>query len=306
MNTPDISPIACYLMSLAPSGRRSMHSQLNQVAAILNEEDAEKVEWHKLEYQQLIFVRSKLQETSKSVNTINTTMAAIKGVVKTAFKMDLVSADHLAKIAQIGNVRGSARSSGMALSVNESRKLVQTAASIGGDKSARDSAILILMLTAGLRRSEVVSLTIGSVDLDKGSVAVLGKGGKLRHHDISGVALKQLKRWVQVRNEEDTTAPFFTKILKAGTTEEPITPNTVYRLVKKYGEAIGIEGLRPHDLRRSYISLLLEQGSDLNLVSQAAGHANVATTSRYDRRHVSAQTQAMRQLTDNIGRGLEL
>jgi len=306
MNTQEISPVSCYLMSLAPSGRRSMKSQLAQVAQILGQEDIEVVEWHNLEYQQLIFIRSKLQESCKSVNTINTTMAAIRGVVKTAFKMGKVSADHLSRVTQIGNVRGSAKSSGIALSLEESRKLIKRASSSDGEKGVRDCAILMLMLTAGLRRSEVASLNLGSFDLDKGRVSVYGKGGKLRHHNISGVTLKQLNKWAAMRDVTDDQAPFFTQILKSGRTEERVTPNTVYRLVKECGKAIGVEGLRPHDLRRSYISLLLEQGSDLSLVSQAAGHTNVTTTSRYDRRHVNAQTEAMRQLTDNLGRGLEL
>lgn len=306
MNPKDISPVNCYLMSLAPSGRRSMRSQLGQVAILLGNESIDEVEWHKLQYQQLIFIRSKLQEEGKAVNTINTTMAAIRGVVRTAFKMNQTSAEHLARISQIGNVRGTAKRGGTALSLEESRKLVKKASDTEGLKGVRDSALLMLMITTGLRRSEVVSLNHDSFNFDRHKVSVRGKGDKLRYHDISGVTLKMLKQWAGACSDVTGTSPFFTQVLKRGVTGRRITANSVYRIVKKYGEAIGIEGLRPHDLRRSYISLLLEQGSDLSLVSKAAGHANLETTSRYDRRHANAQTEAMRQLTDNLGRGLGL
>lgn len=306
MNTKDISAVNCYLMALAPSGRRSMKSQLNHVAQLLGEESIDDVEWHKLEYQQLIFIRSKLQEADKSVNTINTTLAAIRGVVRTAFKMELVSAEHMARICQLGSVRGTAKKGGMALSLEESRRIVKKAAETKGLKGLRDSALLMLMITTGLRRSEVVALNHESFDFDRYRVSVQGKGGKLRYHDVSGVTLKRLKQWALECSDSAGSSPFFTVVLKQGVSDKRITVNSIYRIVKGYGEAIGITGLRPHDLRRTYISLLLEQGSDLSLVSKAAGHANVMTTTRYDKRHVNAQTEAMRTLTDNLGRGLGL
>lgn len=306
MNAKEISAVNCYLMALAPSGRRSMKSQLTQVAQLLGKGSIDEIEWHKLEYQQLVFIRSKLQEKEKSVNTINTTMAAIRGVVRTAFKMELVTAEHLARICQLESVRGTAKKGGIALSLEESRKLVRKAAEAEGPKGVRDSAILMLMITTGLRRSEVVALNHDSFDFERLRLSIRGKGGKLRHHDISGVTLKRLKRWAAERSDVEPSAPFFTKVLKKGVSDKRITVNSVYRLVKKRGESIGIKGLRPHDLRRTYISLLLEQGSDLSLVSKAAGHVNVSTTAHYDKRHVNAQAEAMRTLTDSLGRGLGL
>lgn len=267
MNIQEISAVNCYLMALAPSGRRSMMSQLNQVALLLGEESLDAVEWHKLEYQQLVFIRSKLQEADKSVNTINTTLAAIRGVVRTAFKMELVSAEHMARICQLGSVRGTAKKGGIALSLEECRRIIKKAANNKGPIGVRDTALLMLMITTGLRRSEVVALNHDSFDFDRHRVSVRGKGGKLRYHDVSGVALKKLKQWAAERKETVEASPFFTAVFKRGVSDKRLTANSVYRIVKSYGESIGVKGLRPHDLRRTYISLLLEQGSDLSLVS---------------------------------------
>jgi integrase/recombinase XerD len=305
MNSKDISPVQCYLMTLAPSGQRSMKSQLTQVARLLGQNNIDDVQWHKLEYQELIFVRSRLKSLNKSTNTINTSMAALRGVVRCAFKMGLLNAEQMERICQLENVRGDDKKSGIALSLDESRRLVESAAAVRGPQGIRDSALLMLMVSTGLRRSEVASLNLDCFDFDRDQITIKGKGGKLRHIDISGVTLSLLIKW---RSEIVGKGghPFFTKVLKEGVTEKRITSNTVYRLVKNYGKSIGVRDLRPHDLRRTYISLLLEQGTDLSLVSRTVGHASVTTTTRYDKRHVSAQTRASRKLITSLGEGIAL
>jgi len=304
MNAKDITPVNCYLMALAPTGRRSMKSQLSQVAILLGKTTIDDIAWHQLEYQQLIYIRSQLQAAGKSVNTINTTLAALRGVTKTSFKMGLVTADYMARVSQIGNVRGSTKGSGTALSLDESRRLVKKAAAEPGPKGVRDSALLMLMLSVGLRRSEAVALNHGSFDFDRRRVSVMGKGGKVRHHDISGVTLKNLRQWADACQVNSEDSPFFTQVVKSGITSKRLTANSIYRIVRMYGESINMKGLRPHDLRRTYVSLLLEQGVDLNTVSQAIGHSSVNVTARYDRRSENFQTAAVRALSDNLGRGM--
>lgn len=303
MNAKNISSVECYLLSLAPTGRRSMRSQLKQVALLLGKHDVDEVTWHELEYQQLIYVRTQLLEADKSISTVNTTLAAIRGVLQTAFKMNLITADHLARISQIENVRGNVKNSGIALSLADARRLIKKVSGDTSVKGIRDSAILMLMLTSGLRRSEVVCLTHGSFDFDAYRVNILSKGRKLRHHDISGITLKTLKKWAALCEFTDVNAPFFTQVRGTACRKE-LSAHAIYRIVKHRGKSIGIDNLRPHDLRRTFVSLMLEQGADLSTVSKAVGHASVATTTRYDKRSGNAQISAMRKLTDNLGRRL--
>jgi integrase/recombinase XerD len=66
----------------------------------------------------------------------------------------------------------------------------------------------------------------------------------------------------------------------------------IYDLLKKRSEQAGIENCSPHDLRRTFVTRLLESGIDINTVRQLAGHTDIQTTARYDLRDVKAQKKS--------------
>jgi integrase len=71
-----------------------------------------------------------------------------------------------------------------------------------------------------------------------------------------------------------------------------LTSQAVYNMLSKRGEQAGIKNFSPHDLRRTFISHLLDKGTDIATVSKMAGHANIQTTARYDRRPEEAKRKA--------------
>ncbi len=71
-----------------------------------------------------------------------------------------------------------------------------------------------------------------------------------------------------------------------------MTPQAIYNMLLKRAQEAGIKNFSPHDLRRTFISHLLDAGADIATVSKMAGHANVQTTARYDRRPEAAKRKA--------------
>jgi len=77
----------------------------------------------------------------------------------------------------------------------------------------------------------------------------------------------------------------FVRILKGGEiTLLPITDKTVYNIVVRRYKECGLKSLTPHDLRRTFATVLLEQGEDLFIVQDLMDHASIETTKRYDKR----------------------
>ncbi len=88
-----------------------------------------------------------------------------------------------------------------------------------------------------------------------------------------------------------------THVNKAGVVHlKWVSPQLIYRVVDKGLVGAGIERLTPHDMRRSFISDLLDEGVDLATVARQVGHANVQTTARYDRRKERVLKEAAERL----------
>ena len=79
--------------------------------------------------------------------------------------------------------------------------------------------------------------------------------------------------------------PLFCRISKGGNIAVcGMTPGAVLLILRKRATQAGVADFSPHDVRRSFISELLDAGADIATVQQLAGHSNVQTTARYDRR----------------------
>jgi len=87
--------------------------------------------------------------------------------------------------------------------------------------------------------------------------------------------------------------PLFVPIHKGGELiNRRLTTQAIFNMLRKRGEDAGVSEFSPHDLRRSFISDLLDAGADISTVAKMAGHASVNTTARYDRRPEDAKRKA--------------
>jgi site-specific recombinase XerD len=169
------------------------------------------------------------------------------------------------------------------------------------DKSVcgiRDLAILALSYAAGLRRAEVASLDVDQLKTEEDFIALrlIGKGNKERLVYLNNGGRDFLTAYLTVRGSEDG-ALFFAgrkggKLIQG----QRITDQSIYGILKKRAGEAKVENVTPHDLRRTFVSNMLDLGVDLTTVSAMAGHANVQTTARYDRRNEIAKKDAARAL----------
>lgn len=137
----------------------------------------------------------------------------------------------------------------------------------------RDTAILELLFSTGLRVSELCSLSVDT-DLEQREVSVRGKGNKVRVVFITDDALEAVKKY------KDKTFSSNKTILKDKMF--PVTPRTVERIVKKYAILAGIsKKITPHVLRHSFATNLLKNGADIRSVQAMLGHSNISTTQIY-------------------------
>jgi len=150
----------------------------------------------------------------------------------------------------------------------------------------RDRAILEVMYGSGLRVGEVASLSLASVDLERGRVLVMGKGSKEREVPMSEHAVVAVARYLQAGRPFLATSGVASDALFLNLRGRPIGPRDVRAMVEQYGARI-LAGRRvtPHTLRHSFATHLLEGGADIRAVQELLGHATVATTQRYT--HVS-------------------
>ncbi len=175
------------------------------------------------------------------------------------------------------------------LTVEEAEELVEAPLCVedNNDNATRDRAILELLYSSGIRVSELVALKLRDLDLEKGYVRVLGKGGKERLLPVGRFAIEALRTYIKMKREtEGADAPLF-----VGRAGRPISRKTVERVVKKYARLSGINKMpSPHTLRHSFATHLLEGGADLRSIQEMLGHASLSTTQRYTKvtlRHLS-------------------
>jgi len=148
----------------------------------------------------------------------------------------------------------------------------------------RDQAIIELFLQTGMRLSELARLRVSDVSLPArvgkekdgaGSVLVMGKGAKERTITVNWKASKAVKSYLATRPEITTEALFISKF------GESMGPRAIQDVVKKYLREAGIENASVHTLRHTFGTHQVKKGTNLRVVQEAMGHADLKTTSVY-------------------------
>ena len=253
--------------------------------------------WEKLRYEHVQAIQTKLAEEGLAPATVNKAMAAIRGTLKAAWRLDLMTGEEYSKAHDVRLVSGSRLPAGC-LSPEEIVFLFSSTQKDTTPCGARDVAILALGYAAGLRRAEIASLDFDQITEEGEYIAVkvIGKGNKQRVVYLNNGGLAAVRNYLKVRGEEPG-ALFYAgrkggKLIQG----QRMTDQGVYGVILRRAKAAGIENVSPHDLRRTFVSNLLELGVDLVSTSQLCGHSNVQTTAKYDRRTEETKKRASKVL----------
>lgn len=148
-------------------------------------------------------------------------------------------------------------------------------------RGLRDRAMISLAYAAGLRVSELVSLSLAEVDFQRGVAEAFGKGSKRRLVPLGEVALTHLVEYLNARKAQDKRqAP--SRLLFPSRNGKPLTRAAFWKIVGRYARSVGLrEHVHPHRLRHSFATHLLSGGADLRSVQRLLGHENIATTEVY-------------------------
>jgi integrase/recombinase XerD len=293
------NPVLRYLNHLAPGSRRTQRVALDRIAALLSRDEVTAVDlpWHGLDQHQTESIRSALA-LRYAPTTANRMLAALRGVLKEAWQLGLMDADTYHRAASVDNVPWFTAPRGRVVSREEIEALFAACDRDGTPAGTRDAALLTVLYAGGLRRSEVVALDVRDYDLSTGALTVRSTTDSRERtiYATAGAALA-LERWITVRGTDP--GPLFVPInrgQKILLREQRMADQSVHRMLQKRGEQAGVRAFSSQDLRRSFISGLLDEGVDIATVQRLAGHCSVLTTQRYDRRNEASRRGIARML----------
>lgn len=225
--------------------------------------------------------RSELQAKGLAPSSINVRLSAIRRLALEAADNHMMPPDIAAGIGRAKGARRGGVRLGHWLTAAQAESLLSLP-DLGVAKGIRDYAILALLLTAGLRRSELALLSWQQMQQREGRWLIVnlnGKHGRIRSVPIPFWVYAAIAHWGALAGIVDGLV--FRAVNRHGSVlPHGISPQSVFEIVKTYARKLGLE-IAPHDLRRSFARLAHQGQSPLEQIQLSLGHASLITTELY-------------------------
>ena len=236
------------------------------------------VELLQVSRQQLIAYLVRLKQEGRAASTVARKLASIK-----AFYRFLTAERYIRRNpAEVLEAASRGLHLPKVLSVQEVERLLDEP-NLGTLDGYRDKTMLELLYATGMRVSELVNVPVKNVDMKMQYVIVMGKGSKERMLPLGRTALHYLEHYLSVvrpqllHGKPDAAAELFVTGWGG-----PMTRERFYEIIVAYGKSAGIsKRVTPHMLRHSFATHLLNNGTDLRIVQELLGHADISTTQIY-------------------------
>lgn len=229
-----------------------------------------------------------LVEQNNSNRTVNRKIASLKSFYKFLLKTQQIKISPLIKHKALKEVKK--------VQVPFSEKEMQEAIyfSEEGDdfETHRNKLIIELLYVTGMRRAELINITLNDIDFANNTIKVLGKRNKERYVPILPSLVKSIKSYLCKREllQVQTTNLFITKKGKK------IYDTLVYRVINMYFSKVSSKVKKsPHIIRHSFATHLLDRGADLNSVKELLGHSSLASTQVYTHNSLGKLKQVYNQ-----------
>lgn len=187
------------------------------------------------------------------------------------------------------------------LSLEDSKKLLNSVATEDNRNAKRDYAIITLFLNCGMRLAELVGININDIDFSENKMTVIGKGNKERTIYLNKACINAINEYLEVRPKEGIKTDKFNSknALFLSERKERISRRTVQHIVDKELKIAGLDTNKysTHKLRHTAATLMYQYGNvDIRALQEVLGHESISTTEIYT--HV-ANEQARNAIENN-------
>ena len=247
--------------------------------------------------------RALLMEFRRSMDklapsTVNLRLSAVRKLVDEARRNGLLSNEDAAQLADVPNLPQHGNRLGHWLTREQARELLQVP-DRSTLKGTRDYAILALLVGCGLRRAELAALEVDDLKMRENRWVLAdlrGKGDRIRTVAVPLWVKQAVNAW-QIEADVEHSRLFRRlgrggKVRKAG-----LGAGSIWVIVEQAGQAIGIEGLGAHDLRRTCAKLCRKAGGGLEQIKFLLGHSSIQTTERY----LGSEQEIVVAVNDSLG-----
>ncbi len=232
-----------------------------------------------------------------SASTVNVRLSAARKLVEEARRNRMLGAEEAANLTDIPNIRQQGTRLGNWLTREQARDLLQVP-DRSTLKGKRDYAILAVLVGCALRRDELATLDVQTIQLREGRwvlADLLGKGGRVRTVAVPVWVKQAIHAWMTAAGIEE--GRLLRRIRKGGEVGTSLTDWAIWSVVEQSAKQIGIERFGAHDLRRTCAKLCRKAGGDLEQIKFLLGHSSIQTTERY----LGSEQEIAIAVNDNLG-----